>query len=618
MAAAPLPEPLSVPEWVKFVLHRFERRPQPFMEIEIPDALQAARKNEGDLGDAEWKGFLTEHSAFFFMEGRGKESVWGTYFAPWASWKKSDGTDVYQPDVRALGADTVLHWGERAKACPNPLMRARYSDLVWDLKSTITGQKAAPEYARLAADFYLEVADRGLYAPDMEIRGIQWLGRALDVSRSINDSDRVRRIVEFMFVFYERVAKPQFPGTWFFLFDNLYGEKFVTLEQESRIIANLETMLSKASDTTATPSGVHPTLDPWGAEAAAQRLARHYRRRNDGPNVKRVIRAYGGAFQHMAAKASPMLAMAWLQPVIESYEQEGLKVEAERLQLMSAEKGKNIGADLKHYEAKIEIKTEEIEGFIEQLIGGTDLNAALLRIAGYFVPKVDEARKFLDRMRVDAPLMSIMPISIIASDGHTTAKVKSIDEDPDGRLHKQLSETVGFYQPFLARTLDRLRERFALTTEDVLDFLCQSPLFKESRDGLLRDGLLAYEHGDFVKAVHVLVPRVEDILRRFLAQLGRPTLKTVRNHPGIMDAKSMNDVLGDGQMRSVLTEDLWRYLEVVYIDKRGLNLRNDLAHGLLSPSAFNRYVADRVFHTLLAISLLRAAPVPGADSVAEP
>ncbi|MFZ0321026.1 MAG: DUF4209 domain-containing protein, partial [Candidatus Sulfotelmatobacter sp.] len=68
----------------------------------------------------------------------------------------------------------------------------------------------------------------------------------------------------------------------------------------------------------------------------------------------------------------------------------------------------------------------------------------------------------------------------------------------------------------------------------------------------------------------------------------------------------------------VLTEDLWRYLEVVYIDKRGLNLRNDLAHGLLSPSAFNRYVADRVFHTLLAISLLRAAPVPGADSVAEP
>jgi hypothetical protein len=161
MAAAPLPEPLNIPEWANLVLHSFEQRSQPFMEIEISDALQAARKNEGDLGDPEWKGFLAEHSAFFFMEGRGKESVWGTYFAPWASRKKGDGTDLYQPDVKALDADTVVHWEQRAKTCTNPLMRARYSDLVWDLKSTITGQKAAPEYARLAADSYVEAAKRG-------------------------------------------------------------------------------------------------------------------------------------------------------------------------------------------------------------------------------------------------------------------------------------------------------------------------------------------------------------------------------------------------------------------------------------------------------------------------
>ena len=47
------------------------------------------------------------------------------------------------------------------------------------------------------------------------------------------------------------------------------------------------------------------------------------------------------------------------------------------------------------------------------------------------------------------------------------------------------------------------------------------------------------------------------------------------------------------------------YLTVLYIDKRGLNLRNDLAHGLLPPSVFNRQIADRVFHSLLALSLIR-------------
>jgi hypothetical protein len=80
-----------------------------------------------------------------------------------------------------------------------------------------------------------------------------------------------------------------------------------------------------------------------------------------------------------------------------------------------------------------------------------------------------------------------------------------------------------------------------------------------------------------------------------------------------MDCKSMNEILRDEVMRSALTEDLWRYFEVVYVDKRGLNLRNDVAHGLLASNVFNRQVADRVFHTLLALSLMRAKkPEEGA------
>jgi lysyl-tRNA synthetase class 1 len=593
---------MKIPQWVQNVLSSFENRAEPYMEVAVADALRAARNGQGDPNDEDWRGFISEWSAFLFLESRNKESVWGTYFAPMMSAKK-DGADFFSPDIKDLDAGTIAHWEERARTCPNLVMRARYSDLVWDLKRAITGQRPDPYYARTAIDSYLGAADGKLYP--MEIVGVQWLGRALDLSLSINDNDRTGRVVEFMFEFYDRIAQLQFVGTWLFLFDNLYGQKFVSPEQESRIIANLEAMLSKTSDTTSSATGVHATLDPWGAEAAAERLARHYRRRNDKANVERVVKTYGRAFEYLAAQASPMMAMAWLQPVIERYEQEGLKSEAEQLQLMSAEKGKNIRDDLKQYSVKVDIKPEEIEKLVEQLIGG-DLSAAFGRVAGYFIPKANDARKQLEQLRVDAPLMSIIPISIIASDGHTTAKINSLDEDPDGRLHKQLAETVGFYQPFLVHILGKLRERYSPTTENVLDFLCQSPLFAESRDGLLRDGLLAYEQGDFVKAIHVLVPRVEDILRNFMGRLGRPTLKTVRGQPGIMDAKNLNDVLRDERVRTVITENLWRYLEVVYVDKRGMNLRNDLAHGLLAPNVFNRHVADRVFHTLLALSLMRA------------
>ena len=355
-----------------------------------------------------------------------------------------------------------------------------------------------------------------------------------------------------------------------------------------------------------TSSGKPEEFDPHGAQAAAERLAQHYRRQNDKANIERVIKKYGSAFERLSKDASPMLAMAWLQPVIERYEQEGLKQEAERLQLMHADKGKNIASDLKEVSATVEIKKEDIEKEVERLIGSGNLSTSLLNVAHAFIPKVDQARKFLEQMRTQAPLLSMLSVGIVESDGHTSAKIGSLDEDPDGRLHRQLGQTIGFYQPFLAMTLERLRERYKPSIDDILKFLQGSPLFVDADKGLLRQGLEAYEKEDFVKAIHVLVPQIEHILRTFLGGLGVPTLKTVRNHPGIMDAKSMNDILNDERMRQVMTESLWRYLTVLYIEKKGgLNLRNDLAHGLLPPNAFNRPVADRVFHSLLALSLIR-------------
>jgi hypothetical protein len=601
MGSEPERNELRIPDWVQAVLKCFEGRTEPYNEVQIADALGLARKNQGDLNDQDWRGFLAERSAFFFTERPNEDSIWGTYFAPMGSWTLGDGTPQRSPDIKDLDADVVAHWERRARSVHSPVMRARYADLVWDLTAAITKGHRPHEYALIAIDAYIDATEKSYYTIEIEAAG--WLKRALNLALSVGDKDRQRRAVDAIFALYDRVAvaDPHLIGVWTFPFDVLYDKKdLLAPEQESRLIADLEAMLVRTSG-----AGKAAEFDPFGAQAASDRLARYYKRHNNRAEVERVIKTYGQAFAKISKEASPMLAMAWLQPVIERYEQEGLKADAEQLQLMSAEKGKNVASDLKEVSTKVELKKEDVDKVVEHLISG-DLKTSFGRIAEYFIPKAGAARKLLDQMRTDAPFLSIIPINVLASDGHTTARIGSLDEDADGRLHKQLAETIGFYQPFLVHILAKLREKYAATTESILDFLCESPLFAENRSGLLRDGLLAYEQEDFVKAIHVLVPQIEQILRNFLGNLGRPTLKTVRNHPGLMDAKSMNDILGDEQMRKVLTENLWRYLEVVYIDKRGLNLRNDLAHGLLSPNVFNRSLADRVFHTLLALSLMRA------------
>jgi len=598
---------MSIPDWAQDIVAGFETRDTPFQEVEVAESLARASKGQEKLNREESIEFVAEWAGFLFGERRRKDGVWKTFFEPGVTWKQEDGPDVYSPDLKELDADIVAHWEARAKTCKHAMMRARYADLVWDMKRPITNQSPSVEYAQIAIDSYVAAADSKLY--QMDVMGIQWLERALDLARSINDEARTNKVVDFLFEFYDRIAEAKSAGTWLFLFDNLYGEKITTPAQDARIIDQLEGMLTKMADATQSADGVYHNLDPWNAEAAGQRLAKHYQRLKDLTNVQRVVTLYGNGFAHLARQATPLMAPAWLEPVIESYEQAGLKDEAAKLESIIREKEKDIPATLKTVSVSVEIKQEDIDKMIEHLIGSGDPRTSLLRIAEYFIPNVNDTKTLLERLRTDAPFQNLIPITIIESSGATTAKVGSIDDDPDGRLHMQLGRTIVFYQPYLEHALAKVHERYHLTAEPIVDFLCESPLFADSYVSLLRDGVAAYEQKDFVIAIHVIVPQLEHILRNFMARLGLPTRKRVRGHGGVTDAKGMNDVLQDARVREVLTENLWRYLSVVYVERKGgMNLRNDLAHGLLRPESFDQHTADRVLHTLLALSLMRGKP----------
>jgi hypothetical protein len=201
--------------------------------------------------------------------------------------------------------------------------------------------------------------------------------------------------------------------------------------------------------------------------------------------------------------------------------------------------------------------------------------------------------------------MSIIPITIVDRTGRPVAKVGTDDDGSEGRLFQQLAQTVGFYQPFLSYVIESVMTEFQPSVDDILAILYRSPLFLESRQSILRDGLSAYLSKDHLKGIHVLVPQIEEMLRTLLALMGIPPHKSVPRHPGITDVKNMNDALGDSRVQEVLTENVWRYLTILYIDRRGMNLRNDLAHGLVSVEAFNQPTADSVFHSLLVLSLMQ-------------
>jgi hypothetical protein len=597
------------PAWIDAVLATYDQKTEPHNEVQIADALGSARKGLGDLSDEDVKAILAEHSAFFFIENVKEKSVWGTYFAPMAELTRDDGGVVRSPDIESLDQEILEHWRERAKRAKNPMMRARYADLVWDFGKMLGDAKRDYQSALIAIESYLEAANKRFYANPIE--GVKWIVRALNISLSIGSQDGARAAAGAMFNLVESDANLMNIGVWIAPFDYFYDKRdLLTAGQKAKIVSDLENILARVSVSNPETN----EFDPWGAQAAAERLAQHYKGQGAKSEAERVIKSYGASFEFLAKQASPMMAMAWLQPVIERLEQENLKADAERVQNLASENGKNIASDLKTCSVKVDLDKDKVEAEIEAIVSGEQLHAALMRVADYFMPKADFARRLVEEQKKTAPLLSMITSVIVRPDGQPEAIIGSAEDDEEGRLHHQISQHMAFVQPLLRATLHRLVRKFSVSADHFVDFIFQSPIFLESRQPLIQAGMQAYLDGDFIKAIHVLVPQVEDTLRSLAAKAGIPIYKTVRGASGITDVKSMNNVLEDARVRDMLGENLWRYLTVLYIDRRGLNLRNDLAHGLVSPQSFNQLIGDRVVHSLIVLGMIRAkAPVQQAS-----
>jgi hypothetical protein len=510
---------------------------------------------------------------------------------------KEDGSPFYAPDIAEANSETIEYWKERSRESKHPILRARYSDLVWDFAREVAGQKPDVSFARMAIDAYIDSAKLSY---KLVVQPIHYLERALELAIAIGDGERTQRVVDAMFDLYDRVAQPELAGSWPFLFDNLLDNKKLALteEQQKRIIRSLEEMLRKSVD-----RGSPKDFNPWGAQGAAERLAGIYRKSGAKEEVQRVMRTYGMAFEKLAEEASPTLALAWLQPVYEAYLNAGLKDDAQRVQLASEKKGKRAHEDMKEISASVEVSAAEMEKFLQAITADT-LELAYKRIAARFTTRATAARDFLNEMMTQAPFVSMTGVQKIA-DGHIAAQAGSVESDPDGRLIMQLAQMIEMESMFLTTALDKTHEIYKPTAKEIAAFLRESPIFTLEAENLLIDGIEAYLRGDYVKAVHVLIPRIEAALRALLGLLGLPTNKPMRSSKGVMQAKNLNDVLADANVKEVLGNDTMLYFQTFLNDPRGQNLRNRISHGLTGKWYLTKPLADRVFHVLLALNLIR-------------
>jgi len=151
--------------------------------------------------------------------------------------------------------------------------------------------------------------------------------------------------------------------------------------------------------------------------------------------------------------------------------------------------------------------------------------------------------------------------------------------------------------------MNSLVDRYALDAAKLLQYLYKSPVFENSKRGILQRGLQSYFAGDVLCALHLLIPQIEDAVRNLVELVGGTVLK--RGRGGGLHLKTLDELLRDEQVKRVLGEDVSLYLRVLLTDQRGINLRNNVCHGISPEKSFNIALADRVIHAILILAQVR-------------
>jgi lysyl-tRNA synthetase class 1 len=543
-----------------------------------------------ELTDQERHAVEAEVAALTFHGNPRVKSCWNTYFRPRSSEEQADGSVIHCPDIRQLDVASIQRWKQRVEITNDPVVRARFADAIWDLEQAITGGGARPfEFAKIAVNAYLQgVSEQRFGVP---IASTFPLHRALMVASQLNDSDLIRTVSTKILELGESAPLTSI-GIWSMPSSTFLGIRHMPADLTSWMLDQLQGRLADAS----------AASNEYACHVAGSSLLKCLKERSER---QRVVRVVGEVHRRNAEQWTSLRAIGLLRSIAILYEQEALPEEAKALHLYIEQRGESAHLEMKSFEYTISLDKQETEKLINRLLVGTDAYPALFRLASACLPDPDALRKLITESKEESLLSRMIPRSYIGNNGLPSSQIGTPDDDPGGNLVELFRKDLEVKMIYLVIGIRAAREKFKVTPSELIDeMLVGSPLFREDRRVFFEQGFEAYEHGDYMKAVHVLVPQVETMMRELLGVLGVAKTKPNPAQPHLFEHKNMNDFFREPEVIESVEENLYLFLKSLYIDKRsGFNLRNDLAHGLVEIGDCSEQTASLIIQSIILLSM---------------
>ena len=471
--------------------------------------------------------------------------------------------------------DVINLLREILKDISDPEIRTRIADVVWLRKRDYKA-------AEIAIDSFIESAIRledqeswSLFAHRIE--------RALRLALQLqNKGNFFKKIINII----ESILKKYNGNDSSFLSHRLMELLLETKEGNPTFYANLSGKIAKKTEQEINYGKARMY---WELKAGWHKLA------NDNKSEKEALKnAVETYVKYAETVSSNMAASIHLQKAIEFYRRIGEhKERIEELHHMLLNCQEKALTEMKTYSFPAVDISDITKKSIEKVKGKSIHDALFELVLMVPSPSISSLKDEVKDLAKKHPLQHFASCAIVNEQGKVTAKASSIFSDDPEEVELALRENMfmqsySYHQSSTITIIEPIRKQIAIEhnvrIQDFYPIVSNNPFVPEGREHLFALGLKAGIDGDFEISMHLLIPQIENSIRYLLAKSGQITSGI--DSKGTQDERSLNITLYLPEIKEILDENTLFDLQGLLVERFGANLRNLMAHGLMSHHSF--------------------------------
>lgn len=560
----------------------------------ITSELDALDEQEKERPEYQW------FKIAFMLVPAAKNAWKKHYYGPRYTLTDEKGNPFENPSKSSINANVIAFWEKQSESLHNPLLVSHFLDLIVDFKEEMTGVSIDKSLIDKTIDYLIKVVSGGY--PSYPIVMVKYLMRAFDLS--IGCFENITKVKCAFIDFESKYAKEDtFAGLWGPRFRLMIEHKDCFSNDEiSEIVKEHEDRLIRLSDRYPNAKN-EPALDPFAVEQEVTLLASFYSKSHCVDETKRVLKILEIAHKKCFEGKPSTYQMGQLQRILQLYLIYGITTEKNRLTIEIQRVSIKAKSELVPQSIELKIPKEEIDQFVSSIVNGTR-EECLSKYVYNFIPK---EKFYIDSIKERAqkyPFAFFMNNQIIDAKGRPISIIGSIENDLEGHVVRQTSQVMQLEGFVLRQVTKVLIERKVLSAESIINELRKSSIFEEERIPVIQKALDFLFDDDYLTATHLLMPQIEHAICVLVEECGGSILNINSNNKGFVQ-KSLDQLLDEESVKSVVSPDAAFYMHVLFTDSRGWNLRNNISHGISSVTSFSSIVTDRLLHVLVMLSFIR-------------